>query len=88
MSAPLISAVPLLALMRSVSIFRVVVFPAPLGPRNPTHLEPSILRFRSVRALNEPYLFERFEISIEGTLSCSVTPFSLPYTESVAYSGH
>jgi hypothetical protein len=37
-----------------VKIFKAVVFPAPFGPRNPTHFGPSIFRLRFERAVNEP----------------------------------
>src|SRR5216684_1745789 len=63
---PLIRASPEDCLIRSVNILRVVVFPAPFGPRNPTHLEPSIFRLRLDRAVKEPYAFERFTASIDG----------------------
>jgi len=43
-----------------------VVFPAPLGPRNPTHLGPSSFRERFDSALNEPYDFDRLTASTEG----------------------
>jgi hypothetical protein len=53
-------------LIRSVNILRVVVFPAPFGPKNPTHFDPSILKFRSDTATNKPYFLERFTLSIDG----------------------
>src|SRR5580692_8583265 len=64
--SPLIMAWPEVGLIRSVIIFSVVVLPAPLGPRNPTHLAPSILRFRFETAVKEPYIFERLTMSMEG----------------------
>ncbi len=43
---PLMNASPSLGKIRSVNIFSVVVLPAPFGPRNPMHLDPSTLRLR------------------------------------------
>jgi hypothetical protein len=40
--------------------------PAPFGPRNPTHFDPSIFRFRLESAVKDPYVFDRFTASIEG----------------------
>ena len=63
-------ACPLVGLIRSVNIFRAVVFPAPLGPRKPTHFVPSIFRFRSERAVNAPYCLVKLTASIDGTFCC------------------
>src|SRR5438552_13862489 len=52
----------------SVKIFSVVVFPAPLGPRKPTHFEPSIFKLRLDNAVKEPYLFVRFSATMDGAL--------------------
>jgi len=49
-----------------VNILRVVVFPAPLGPKNPTHFDPSIFKFRSDTATNGPKRLERCMASING----------------------
>src|SRR5580704_15624631 len=75
--APLIKASPEEALMRSVNILSVVVLPAPFGPRNPTHFEPSIFRLRLESAVNEPYTLERFTASIEGVVKVWFTRFLL-----------
>ena len=56
---PFTRASPEVALIRSVNSFRVVVFPAPLGPKKPTHFDPSMFRFKLSSAVNEPYLFVR-----------------------------
>jgi hypothetical protein len=48
--------------------FSVVVFPAPLGPRKPTHFAPDIFRSREDRAVKLPNLFVRCRVSMEGTL--------------------
>ena len=53
-------------LIGSVNIFRVVVFPAPFGPKNPTHFDPSILKFRSDTTTNELKCLEIFRASIDG----------------------
>src|SRR2546422_3363461 len=66
-------ACPPLARIRSVKIFNVVVLPAPLGPRNPTHFAPSIFKFRFERATNEPYRLVRSRASIEDN-SCTRSP--------------
>jgi hypothetical protein len=63
---PLISAFPSDALIISVKSFKVVVFPAPFGPRKPTHFDPSIFRLRLDRAVKEPYRFDRLTASMEG----------------------
>src|SRR5207253_11437211 len=52
----------------SVKIFSVVVFPAPLGPRKPTHFEPSIFKLRLDNAVKEPYRFVRFSATMDGAL--------------------
>src|SRR5271155_1145547 len=51
---PLMNASPDVGKMRSVNILREVVFPAPLGPRNPTHFAPSTFRLRWSRATKDP----------------------------------
>src|SRR5438309_1897410 len=71
-------ACPLLARIRSVKIFNVVVLPAPLGPRNPTHFAPSIFKFRFERATNEPYRLVRSRASIEDN-SFTRSPESKPH---------
>src|SRR5439155_11057163 len=53
-SIPLIRAFPSDALIISVKILSVVVFPAPFGPKKPTHFEPSIFKERFDKARNEP----------------------------------
>src|SRR6267143_1691870 len=60
---------PPLARIRSVKIFKVVVLPAPLGPRKPTHFAPSIFKFKFERATKEPYRLVRSLASIEGNSS-------------------
>src|SRR6266849_2126366 len=60
---------PLLARIRSVKIFKVVVFPAPLGPKKPTHFAPSIFKSRFDSAAKEPYRLVRSLASIEGNFS-------------------
>ena len=62
------NASPFVGKIMSVSILSVVVFPAPFGPRKPTHFEPSILSERSERAVNEPYFFVRPTVTIDGEL--------------------
>jgi len=54
--------------MRSVNSFKVVVFPAPLGPRNPTHLGPSSFKLSAETAVKEPYDFVRLTASSEGAI--------------------
>src|SRR5207247_9595466 len=65
---PLIMALPSEARIISVKIFSVVVFPAPLGPRKPTHFEPSIFKLRLDNAVKEPYRFVRFSATMDGAL--------------------
>src|SRR5437899_12597589 len=67
-STPLIRALTSEALIISVKIFSVVVFPAPLGPRKPTHFEPSIFKLRLDNAVKEPYRFVRFSATMDGAL--------------------
>src|SRR5271157_5926113 len=62
------NASPSLGKIRSVNIFRVVVFPAPFGPKNPTHFAPSTFRFRWSRAVNEPKRFVSPTASILGVI--------------------
>jgi hypothetical protein len=54
----------------------VVVFPAPFGPRNPTHFDPSIFRFRLETATKEPKFLERFTASTEGLVMATTYPVS------------
>src|ERR1035441_3020133 len=49
-STPKRKADPLVALTKPSSTFMVVVFPAPLGPRNPKTSPARMLRFRSLTA--------------------------------------
>jgi len=62
------SALPLVAVMRFVNIFIVVVFPAPFGPRKPTHFAPWIFRFRSLTAVKLPNFFVRLIASSDGAI--------------------
>src|SRR2546421_8855655 len=71
-------ACPLLARIRSVKIFKVVVLPAPLGPKKPTHFAPSIFKFRFEMATNEPYRLVRSRASIEDN-SCTRSTESKPH---------
>ena len=59
-------AFPSVALIISVKSLSVVVFPAPFGPRKPTHFAPSIFKFKLESATNEPYLLERLIASRDG----------------------
>ena len=68
------SAFPSVALIMSVIIFRVVVFPAPFGPKKPTLLGPSIFRFNLDNAVNEPYVLVRLTASIEGFVKGRESP--------------
>src|SRR5579875_3969794 len=63
---PLMKHSPWVGKIMSVSILRVVVLPAPLGPRKPTHLPPSSFRLSAFRAVNVPYCFVRSRISRLG----------------------
>jgi hypothetical protein len=75
---PLMSALPLVGDIRSANTFRVVVFPAPFGPRNPTHFEPSILMLRLESATKEPYFFVNPIASIEAVDNTSQKAESQP----------
>ena len=70
---------PLLARIRSVKIFKVVVFPAPLGPKKPTHFAPSIFKSRFDSAAKEPYRLVRSLASIEGNFSTRPAEREGPY---------
>ena len=65
-STPLMKAFPLVAEISPVNIFMVVVFPAPFGPRNPTHFVPWIFRFRSLTAVKLPNFFVTLTASRDG----------------------
>ena len=64
MSCPPIEAVPLVFEMRQVSIRTVVVFPAPLGPRNPKTSPSSTRRVSASTAVTSPNFLVRPSISI------------------------
>ena len=54
MSCPAMLAVPAVGGNYPVSIFIVVVFPAPFGPRKPTISPRSTLKQTSLTAMNRP----------------------------------
>src|ERR1017187_3249928 len=61
------SARPDVGLSRPASSLIVVVFPAPLGPRNAKNGPWGILRLRSSTATRLPYLFVRCSVRIIAT---------------------
>ena len=63
-STPFRYASPDVAFIKWVRILSVVLFPAPLGPSSPVKLFFLIVRFRSFTAVNLPYSFLRFTISM------------------------
>ena len=56
-------ALPELGRNNPVRILIVVDFPAPLGPRNPTHVFSCILKFKLFSAINFEYFFVRFSVT-------------------------
>ena len=59
MSKPLTVAVPAVGSSSVASIFMIVVFPAPLGPKRPKISPFSMLMLRSSTAVIFPYFFVR-----------------------------
>ena len=67
-SYPLMNTCPDVGRIRFVIIFRVVLLPAPLGPRSPVKLLRAIPSDRSSTAVNRPYSLRRHTSSM-GFLS-------------------
>src|ERR1700742_4631384 len=71
-SKPAILALPEVAGRKLVSIFIVVLLPAPFGPRKPTISPFSTSKFRLLMAVTPAYRLVRFSTLIMGkVLACS-----------------
>src|SRR5438876_12247641 len=78
MSWPHIEAVPAVGLSSPVSILRVVVLPAPLGPRKPTISPGCTSRFTFLTASCVPYSFLSPCATIAGPLYAGLYGGTLP----------
>src|SRR3972149_6457565 len=68
-SKPITFALPLVGLIRVLSILISVVLPAPFGPRRPKVSPSAILNETSLSAARLPYFLTRLEISTDGGIS-------------------